>query len=40
MEVELEVSEKFKPLYSLPIGTHTVILIGGRSSGYENIRGQ
>src|ERR1700743_3678346 len=31
MPVTVKVSDKFKPLYNLPPGTHTVILIGGRA---------
>jgi len=29
--IKVKVSEKFKPLYNLPEGTHTVVLIGGRA---------
>lgn len=39
MEVEVQRSEKFAPLYNLPDNTNVVVCIGGRTGRHENLRG-
>lgn len=37
IEVEVIVTDKYKPLYNLPADTDTVVCIGGRTGGDEDL---